>query len=80
MGECGVDLVEGDVGERDRPGVVEVGLNGRGVEREGSLVDEGEEEGYGWGSWQILDWGRVGGKGDGTEAGATGEEVGGGSE
>ena len=34
MGECGVDLVEGDVGERDRPGVVEVGLNGGGVLRE----------------------------------------------
>ena len=40
----------GTGGERDRPVEVEVGVNGGGVEREGSLVDEGEEEGSGWGS------------------------------
>ena len=43
--------MEGDVGDKvgckgtggeiDRPGVVEDEVNGRGVEREGSLVDEG---------------------------------------
>ena len=42
----------GTGGEKDWPGVVEHEVNDGGVEREGSLVDEGssgEEEGYGWG-------------------------------
>ena len=45
-------------GNRDWPGVVEVGVKGEGVEREESLVDEGEEEGSCWGLWVIWDWGR----------------------
>ena len=56
---------------KDWPGVVEDEVNGGGVEREGSLVDEGssgEEEGSGWDSGL----GEVGGEGEGT--GATGGE------
>ena len=46
------------------------------VLREGSLVDEGEEEGSGWGFVGDMGLGEVGGEGEGTEAGATGEEEG----
>ena len=47
----GTNVVEGDVGdkvwcketggEKDRPGVVDDEVNGEGVEREGSLEEEG---------------------------------------
>ena len=66
-------------GENDWPGVVEDEVNGGGVERKGSLVDEGssEEEGVsGWGFVGDIGYGEVGGEGE--RAWATGEEEGGG--
>ena len=40
-------------------------------------MDDGEEEGSGWGVVGDMGLGEVGGEVDGTEAGATGEEAGG---
>ena len=46
---------------------MEVGVKGEGVERKRSLVDEGEEEGSGWGFVDDMGLGKVGGDAEGRE-------------